>query len=60
MDEARALLESGDNGKRQTKAELGKARTAVYEKGMCSECRLEFDMVPATSLWLRYSASRRA
>ena len=33
MDEARALLESGDNGKRQTKAELGKARTAVYEKG---------------------------
>ena len=51
MDEARALLESGDNGKRQTKAELGKARTAVYEKGMCSECRLEFDMVPTTSLW---------
>ena len=52
MDEARALLESGDNGKRQTKAELGKARTADYEKGEgYSECRLEFDMVPATSLW---------
>ena len=50
MDEARALLESGDNGKRQTKAELGKARTAVCEKGR-SECRLEFDIVPATSLW---------
>ena len=51
MEEARALLESGDNGKRQTKAELGKARTAVCKKGMCSECRLEFDMVPTTSLW---------
>merc|ERR1719210_1688746 len=31
MEEARALLDSADRGKRQTEAELGEARTAVNE-----------------------------
>merc|ERR1711923_259974 len=31
MEEARALLDSADRGKRQTEAELGEARTAVSE-----------------------------
>merc|ERR1719480_664501 len=33
MEEARALLDSADRGKRQTEAELGDARTAVNEMG---------------------------
>merc|ERR1711902_256810 len=33
MEEARALLDSADRGKRQTEAELGEARTAVNEMG---------------------------
>merc|ERR1712168_699238 len=31
MEEARALLDSADRGKRQTEAELGEARSAVNE-----------------------------
>ena len=41
MEEARTLLDSGDSGKRQTKTELGKARTAVDKKGTSSEYRAD-------------------
>merc|ERR1712029_946407 len=39
MEEARALLDSADRGKRQTEAELGEARTAVNEMTFCTRPR---------------------
>ena len=38
MEEARALLDSADRGKRQTEAELGEARGAVNEMSSINSC----------------------